>query len=87
MEATIKIDIMDWDYTFFQPGDFDVIWASPPCTEYSRCKTRAPRDIEGANKIVKRTLDIMEYFKPKYWIIENPQTGLLKHQDIMMGIP
>ena len=87
MEANIKIDIMDWDYTFFQPGAFDVIWASPPCTEYSSAKTTAPRDIEGANKIVLRTLDILEYFKPKYWIIENPQTGLLKKQDFMMGIP
>jgi hypothetical protein len=29
----------------------------------------------------------MEYFNPKYWIIENPQTGLLKNQDFMIGIP
>ena len=77
MEATIKTDIMNWDYKCFDRKSFDVIWASPPCTEYSRCKTRAPRDIEGANEIVQRTLDILEYFEPKYWIIENPQTGLL----------
>ena len=87
MEATVKIDIMNWDYTFFEPKSFDVIWASPPCTEYSRCKTRAPRDIEGANEIVQRTLDILEYFEPKYWMIENPQTGLLKDQLCMWGIP
>ena len=55
MEANIQIDIMDWDYTFFERKSFDVIWASPPCTEYSRAKTRAPRDIEGANEIVQRT--------------------------------
>ena len=78
---------MDWDYTFFERKSFDVIWASPPCTEYSRAKTRAPRDIEGANEIVQRTLDILEYFEPKYWIIENPQTGLLKDQLLMWGIP
>ena len=41
MEASIQIDIMDWDYTFFERKSFDVIWASPPCTEYSRAKTRA----------------------------------------------
>ena len=87
MEANIKIDIMNWDYTFFEPKAFDVIWASPPCTEYRRCKTRAPRDIEGANEIVQRTLDILEYFEPKYWMIENPQTGLLKDQLCMWGIP
>ena len=68
MEAEIQIDIMDWDYTVFPTGFFNVIWASPPCTEYSRAKTTAPRDIEGANAVVQRTLDILEHFCPKYWI-------------------
>jgi len=87
MEAEIQIDIMDWDYTVFPTGFFDVIWCSPPCTEYSRAKTTAPRDIEGANAVVQRTLDILEYFCPKYWILENPQTGLLKDQLMMWGLP
>ena len=87
MEAEIQIDIMDWDYTVFPTSFFDVIWASPPCTEYSRAKTTAPRDIEGANAVVQRTLDILEYFCPKYWILENPQTGLLKDQLMMWGLP
>ena len=87
MEADIQIDIMAWDYTDFPRDFFDVLWASPPCTEYSRAKTTAPRDIEGANAIVQRTLDILEHFCPKYWILENPQTGLLKDQIMMWGIP
>ena len=87
MEATIKTDIMNWDYQNFPKPKIDVIWASPPCTEYSRAKTCGIRDIEGANAIVKRTLDIIHYFKPDYWIIENPQTGLLKEQEMMIGIP
>jgi len=87
MEATINIDIMDWDPRIYPTGYFDVIWASPPCTEYSRRKTKGIRDIEGANEIVQQTLDIMEYFCPKYWMIENPQTGLLKDQICMWGIP
>ena len=33
MEATIKTDIMDWDYKVHPPGYVDIIWASPPCTE------------------------------------------------------
>jgi len=87
MEADIKCDIMDWDYTICPNKYFDVIWASPPCTEYSIAKTTAPRDIESANKIVQRTLDILEYFEAKYWIIENPQTGYLKDQIMMWGLP
>ena len=87
MKATIQIDIMDWDPRVYPTKYFDVIWASPPCTEYSRAKTTGVRDIAGANAIVEKTLDILEYFEPKYWIIENPQTGLLKDQLCMWGIP
>jgi len=88
MQADIQTDIMDWDYQgTYEPGHFDVIWASPPCTEYSIAKTIGIRDIEGANSIVQRTLDIIDYFQPRWWIIENPQTGLLKQQSIMNNRP
>ena len=83
MEADIKTDIMDWDYKSWLPGQFDFIWASPPCTEYSVAKTVGTRDIEGSNKVVQRTLDIIEWFDPDYHCIENPQTGELKEQPMM----
>ena len=88
MDASIRMDIMDWDYlsSSYAPGHFDLIWASPPCTEYSIAKTIGIRDIEGANKIVRRTLDIIDYFRPRWWIVENPQTGLLKHQAMMADL-
>jgi hypothetical protein len=88
MPADIQTDIMDWDYkTAFEPGHFDIIWASPPCTEYSAAKTIGVRDIEGSNKVVQRTLDIINYFNPRWWIIENPQSGLLKQQPMMQSLP
>ena len=31
-EPTILCDIRSWDYTTF-PGHFDMVWASPVCTE------------------------------------------------------
>ena len=86
-DADINIDILNWDYHQYQPKHFDVIWASPPCTEYSRAKTTGVRKIEEANEIVERTLNIIEYLNPKHFIIENPQTGLLKEQWFMYGIP
>jgi len=64
-----------------------MIWASPPCTEYSRAKSRGVRKLELANGIVKRTLEIIDYFDPEYYIIENPQTGLLKEQRFMSLLP
>lgn len=69
----------------------DIIWASPPCTEYSLAKTRGPRDIEGANKLVIKTLKIISWALKKnpklIWIIENPQTGHLKYQHFMQKLP
>ena len=85
----ICTDIMSWEYTDFNLEDPVVIWCSPPCTHYSIARTRAktPRDLEGSDKIVQRCLDIIAYWRPRYWVIENPQTGLLKTREVIRGLP
>ena len=65
MPADIRSDIMDWGYTAYKPNDFDVIWASPPCTEYNMAKTTGVRRIDEANRISQRTIDIVRYFDPQ----------------------
>jgi len=88
MDADIKTDMMDWDYkAMYEPGSFDVLWTSPPCTEYSVAKTVGVRKIAEANQVVQRTLDIIDYFQPKFWFLENPQTGMLKSQPMMQDKP
>ena len=87
LDADIKTDILEWKYKAYEPKSFNLIWASPPCTEYSIAKTTGKRKIEEANEIVKRTLEIIAYFEPEYFIIENPQTGLLKNQVFMSHLP
>jgi site-specific DNA-cytosine methylase len=89
---TLLIDVMDWDYAnAFPVGYFDVVFAGCPCTEYSRLKdcfkSTKPPNVEEANKVVMRTLEIIEYFKPKFWFIENPDTGKLKDQPFMQCLP
>ena len=78
--ANINCNILEWNYKQFKKNDFDVIWTSPPCIEYNIAKTTGVRKIDEANEIVLKTIEIIDYFKPKVWFIENPQTGLLKKQ-------
>ena len=81
--AHINTDILNWDYKQFNRNHFQIIWACPPCVEYSIAKTTGVRQIDYANSIVQKTIEIIRYFNPSVWFIENPQTGLLKHQDFM----
>lgn len=85
---TIRRNILYWDPRHrFRPGHFDVIWASPPCTEFSVAKTTGPpRNLKLANAIVRKTLRIIQYLRPRHWFLENPQTGLLKDQRQMRGL-
>jgi len=104
MPATIKVDIMDWDYTIYEPGYFDIITSSPVCLFWSklRCchygreikshpgkifnKELAQQDIDMFGKpMVDKVREIINYFKPKYWWIENPQTGRMK--DYITDLP
>ena len=81
---TICVNILGWAYKeAFEPGDFDIVWASPPCTEYSRAKTRGVRNLQLADAIAEKTLEIIQYFNPNAWFIENPGTGMLKDRDFM----
>ena len=86
-EPTIKCDILSWDHTKFPPGHFQVVWASPVCCEFSKALTRRPRRLEEGDRLVLRTLELIDYFKPRFWGLENPQSGLLKTRPYMEGLP
>ena len=89
--ADVKVDILRWDYEGQFPAaefPFDVIAASPPCTEYSSAMTaRRPRMLEAADSLVAKALEIVRHYKPRLWWVENPRGGLLKTRDVVAGLP
>jgi len=86
--ATHTEDILEWDYKQYEPETFEVIWASPDCTTWSLAsggKYRRQNNIysqhengQKAERMIIRLLEMIEYFKPKMFFIENPR-GLLQH--------
>ena len=84
---SICADIREWDYRTYPPGHFDLIWASPVCTEFSRALTRRPRRLEDGDRLVLKTIEIIGYLRPRWWAVENPRTGLLKSRPYMQALP
>ena len=87
-------DILDFDVDkiSFKP---DIIWASPPCTYFSVAsighhwnKDNTPKTSEAVLgcKIVKKTIEIIDYFSPICFFIENPR-GKLRKLDFMKYLP
>ncbi len=90
-------DILDFDVTKI-PFKPDIIWASCPCTAFSVAAigknwTKVGDDYIPKNpraefglKLVQKTLEIIEHFKPTYFFIENPR-GMLRKMPIMSDLP
>ena len=85
---TIVCDIREFDYKQIG-GPFDCVCCSRPCTHYSiaRSNAKTPRDLEGSDQIVQQRLNIITWFSPSCWFIDNPASSMLKHRIPLRHLP
>jgi hypothetical protein len=73
-------DILTWDYTLEK--SIDIILAAIPCDNYALSGARwfAEKDKDGrtaySQKLVAKVKEIIDYFQPEIWTIENPMSRI-----------
>ena len=92
---TRTLDVNDWADWAPDLGRIDLIWASPPCREFSTgYSSPMSKAIRAGNKdeydpdltLVMNAIDIIEYLKPKWWIIENVR-GAVRYFEPLLDRP
>lgn len=77
-------DILTWEYKNIDRGRKVVIIAAQPCDNYAVCGARhfAKKDANGETEksqlLVVKTKEIIDWFNPFAWVLENPKTRLHK---------
>ena len=77
------IDIMTWDYTGIKADRVGII-IMQPCTCYALCGNRHKvsrlnnGEFEQSQLLVAKSKEIIDYFNPFFWQLENPKTDIHK---------
>lgn len=76
VEKKLGTDILTWDYRSLE-GVVGIL-AAPPCTDFSVSGAQywGEKDRDGRTDysvlLVQKTLEIVDYFQPRFWALENP---------------
>jgi hypothetical protein len=76
MDIKLGQDVMQFDYK--KHKYFYGILAAPPCTDFSNSGAQYwnQKDVDGRTEqsviLVKKTLEIVRHYSPKFWALENP---------------
>jgi len=87
------------DYLIAKYGQFDFVWASPPCQKFSVASighywtggrgALIPKrpEVYEAIALVQHSVNLMNEINPKYgWVMENPR-GMLRKQEVVQNLP
>ena len=72
-EADIVTDIRKWDFDNYPQQHYQVIAASPPCTEYSTAMTSRARNLQEADEIVKKPWKSSDTFNQTFGLWKIPK--------------
>ena len=84
IDLQLGTDILTWDYKKIPQNAVYGILAAVPCTDFAlsgaRHFKRKDKDgsTEKSKQLVYKTLEIINYFKPHFWVIENPMSRIHK---------
>ena len=69
----------EWDEAQYPPGYFKLVWCSTECTEYSIALQNRPRNLDKADKLASRCMDLLQKYMSEgsTVFLENPHTSLL----------
>ena len=90
---TLCRDILTFDYKNEIKDKIDIIYASPPCNLYftnmkqlkgNRKYTQYEKEL--SLKLVDKTIEIINYFNPKFFVIENPRAKMRTHYPEILGV-
>lgn len=90
VENMVNVDVhelLTWDIDNSRDERLDLLWASPPCVEFSQAygapgpvARRAGIEFTPNVELVEVALELIKKYNPKYWVIENV-VGSIKHFD------
>jgi DNA (cytosine-5)-methyltransferase 1 len=68
------------------PKDVDLVVGSPPCTQFSYANRGGNGDIHDGLKDVLKFLEVVEYVRPRFWVMENvPRVSGILERELSLG--
>lgn len=64
---TSTVEAFEW-----KGGPVDLLWASPPCVEFTRASLPWIKDASVPSlALVQRTVELVRTINPRFWVLEN----------------